>query len=169
MALESQQINIVKEVISKTMDAVCQVRLEKEFKAFTDERYILLNWPREKYAPRHFISTCEGLETIFMPCAYIADFKLRELFEKHKGLKDAIREDITCLAKHMFEHTPHFNGAPYFFTQSRRKGKYKNVPINHFESAAFAVSVFVHLKSHLLRSFHYLCFVVLFLVPLFVV
>ncbi len=136
----------IKNSLQSIVDALFRARTK--FNCFTDEVII-----REHGTSKYVISTCEGLECIFIPCIYVDGFGLKQVFENYEGSRDKISEDLRFLLKKVqaSKFREKFQGSPYFWVEGRRrkhlrkqKGKYAKEYYAHFESCSFMASVFYH-------------------------
>jgi len=110
----------------------------------------------DDYAARKkpgFVSTCEGLECILLPCLEFKRINLKSLLKQFPKLESCFHDDIDYLINRSkisdkvneFE----FPGDPYL-SESRRITPKNQIP--NLDSTAFAVSTMLHLKTVIKRE-----------------
>ncbi len=130
------RIDAITTTVKRAVEAVCSRRCSSD--GFVDE------YVRE----RAFVSTCEGLECILLPCIYFDRIALSELLEKFPELVECLQEDASYIISRSAPEKDKgrfsFPGDPYLGI-GKRIGEENELP--NLDSTALAVSAMLHLKA----------------------
>ena len=131
-------------IVKEAVIALCKRRCATD--GFYDDREV---------KDRAFVSTCEGLECIFLPCLEFERINLTSLLRQFPKLLECIQSDVDYLIVRSKvsdkEDEFEFPGDPYLGRSSRVTAENQ---LPNLDSTAFAVSTMLHLKTVIERE-HY--------------
>ena len=129
-------------IVKEAVIALCKRRCATD--SFYDDRDV---------KDRAFVSTCEGLECIFLPCLEFERINLTRLLKKFPELLECLQSDVDYLINRSKipdkEKEFEFPGDPYL-GESRRITPKNQIP--NLDSTALAVSTMLHLKTVIERE-----------------
>lgn len=131
-----KELDTITKTVTTAIEALCERRCFSD--GFVDD----------VYTEKAFVSTCEGLECILLPCLYFDKFTFSSLLKKFPKLVECLQEDVSYLiSRSTIEKDKEklsFPGDPYL-GPSKIVTSENQLP--NLDSTAFTVSTMLHLKA----------------------